>query len=67
MSFYEGDWVFLRLQPYKNVSLKKLNKDNKLEPKYYDPYKVFWKIGRMSYKLELLEFSQVNLVFHVSY
>ena len=38
--FQEWDWVFLRLQPYKHVSLKKLNKDNKLTPKYYGPYKV---------------------------
>ena len=32
-SFEEGDWVFLRLQPYKQTSFKKLNKDNKLAPK----------------------------------
>jgi hypothetical protein len=32
------DWVFLRLQPYKYISLKK--KENKLAPKYYFPYKV---------------------------
>ena len=39
-SFEEGDWVFLRLQPYKQMSLKQLNKDNKLAPKYYGLYKV---------------------------
>ena len=39
-SFEEGDWVFLTLQHYKQMSLKKLNKDNKLAPKYYGPYKV---------------------------
>ena len=37
---FEGDWVFLRLQPYKQESLKKLNKDKTLAPKYYGPYKV---------------------------
>jgi hypothetical protein len=40
-SFEEGDWVFLRLQPYKQMSLTKLNKDNKLACKYYGPYKEF--------------------------
>ena len=32
-SFEEGDWLFLRLQPYKQMSLKQLNKDKKLAPK----------------------------------
>ena len=65
-SFEEGDWVFLRLQPYKQMSLKQLNKDNKLSPKYYGPYKVLQKIGSMAYKLELPATSWVHLVFHVS-
>ena len=38
--FNMGDWVFLRLQPYKQRSLKNTKKDNKLSPKYYGPYKV---------------------------
>ena len=29
-----GDWVFLWLQPYKQMSLKQAKKDNKLSPKY---------------------------------
>jgi hypothetical protein len=35
------DWVFLRIQPYKKMSLKQPNKGNKLAPKYYGPNKVF--------------------------
>ena len=66
-SFKEGDWVFLRLQPYRQMSLKYLNKDNKLAPKYYGPYKVLQKIGSMAYKLELPATSWVHTVFHVSY
>jgi hypothetical protein len=52
-SFEVGDWVFLRLQPYKHMSLKQAKKDNKLSPKYYGPYKVLQNIGTMAYKLEL--------------
>jgi hypothetical protein len=37
-SFEVGDSVFLILQPYKQMSLNKANKDNKLSPKYYGPY-----------------------------
>ena len=52
-SFEVGDWVFLRLQPYKQMSLKQAKKDNKLSPTYYGLYKVLQKIGTMAYKLEL--------------
>ena len=43
-----------------------LNKDNRLEPKYYGPYKVLQNISSMVYKLELPISSWVNPVFHVS-
>jgi hypothetical protein len=65
-SFEVGDWVFLRLQPYKQMTLKQAKKDNKLSPKYYGPYKVFQNIGTMAYKLELSASSRVHPVFHVS-
>ena len=64
--FEVGDWVFLRVQPYKQMSLKQSKKDNKLSPKYYGPYKVLQKIGTMEYKLELPASSRVHPVFHVS-
>ena len=64
--FAIGDWVFLRLQPYKQLSLKQQKKDNKLAPKYYGPYKVLQKIGSMPYKLELPPSSRIHPVFHVS-
>ena len=65
-SFDVGDWVFLWLQPYKQMSLKQVKKDNKLSPKYYGPHKVLQKIGTMAYKLELPTTSRLHLVFHVS-
>ena len=65
-SFDVGDCVFLRLQPYKQMSLKQVKKDNKLSPKYYGPYKVLQKIGTMAYKLELPTTSRLHPVFHVS-
>jgi hypothetical protein len=62
-----GDWVFMRIQPYKQMSLKQQNKNNKLAPKYYAPYKVLQRIRSMAYILELTPYSHVYLVFHVSF
>ena len=53
ISFDVGDWVFLWLQPYKEMFLKQAKKNNKLLPKYYGPYKGLQKIVTMAYKLEL--------------
>ena len=49
------------------MSLKKLNKNNKLAPKYYGPYKVLQKIGSMACKLDLPTSSQVHPFFRVSF
>ena len=46
--FDVGDWLFLRLQPYKKISLKQAKKDNKLSPKYYGSYKVLENIGTIA-------------------
>uniref|UniRef100_A0A1J3GH58 Tf2-1-like SH3-like domain-containing protein n=1 Tax=Noccaea caerulescens TaxID=107243 RepID=A0A1J3GH58_NOCCA len=37
-----------------------------LEQKYYGPYKILDKCGKVAYKLELLSTSRIHPVFHVS-
>ena len=63
-TFQVGDMVFLRLQPYKQSSLK-LKGHQKLAPKFYGLYKVLHKIGSVAYKLELPPSCRIHPVFHV--
>jgi hypothetical protein len=46
--FEVGEWVFVRLQPYKTLSLKQHGK-NKLAPKFYGPYQINRKISHVAY------------------
>jgi hypothetical protein len=65
-SFEVGDLVFLRLQPYRQSSLKRSGAE-KLKPKFYGPYRVIRQIGEVEYELELPEGSKSHNVFHVSF
>ena len=44
--FAEGDQVFLRLQPYKQTSLK-AEHCHKVAPKFYGPYTVLKRVGQV--------------------
>ena len=59
------DWVFVRLQPYKQLSLKQQEK-NKPGPKFYGPYQIIRKISPVAYELKLADKSRIHNVFHVS-
>ncbi|KAH7526809.1 hypothetical protein JRO89_XSUnG0053200 [Xanthoceras sorbifolium] len=51
VSFEPGDFVYLKLQPYRQKSLKK--KFNvKLSQRYYGPFKVFERIGEVVYRVD---------------
>ena len=63
--FELADWVFVRFQPYKQLSLKEQGK-NKLAPKFYGPYQIIQNISNVAYEIKLPETSRIQNIFHVS-
>ncbi|GKA45932.1 putative reverse transcriptase domain-containing protein [Tanacetum coccineum] len=65
MVFQVGDWVMLKVSPWKGVV--RFGKRGKLNPRYVGPFKVIERVGTIAYKLELpQQLSRVHNTFYVS-
>lgn len=63
--FKEGEWVYLKIQPYRQLTISN-QIFSKLSAKYYGPYQILQKVGPVAYKLSLPPHVAVHHTFHVS-
>ncbi|KAK8940812.1 hypothetical protein KSP39_PZI010806 [Platanthera zijinensis] len=65
VEFSVGDWVYLKIKPFKGVS--RIRRLKKLSPRYLGPFEILERIGEAAYRLRLsAELSALHDVFHIS-
>ncbi|CAJ2669245.1 unnamed protein product [Trifolium pratense] len=65
IEFAVNSWVYVKLQPYRQVSLSKA-KYHRFSKRYYGPYLILERIGKVAYKLALPSHLKIHNVFHGS-
>ena len=65
VEFQVGDKVFLKIRPYRQKSLAR-RVNEKLSARFYGPYEVAARVGKVAYRLHLPSEARIHPTFHVS-
>lgn len=65
-SYSIGDWVFVKLQPYRQLSLKD-HSFHKLSAKFFGPFEIIARVGPVAYTLALPAGTKIHPTFHISH
>ena len=63
--FEQGDWVYVKLQPYRQHSLRSTS-CQKLSPRYFGLFQIITKVGSVAYTRQLPTDARIHPTFHVS-
>lgn len=64
-TFQEGDWVWLRLQPYRQATVRGRTSP-KFAKRFFGPYRITKKLGPIAFKLALPPDARIHPVLHIS-
>ena len=65
MEFQIGEFVYLRLQPFRQMFICTWV-NMKLSPRFYGPFQIVERLGKVAYRLALPTTSRIHPIFHVS-
>lgn len=65
VQFEVGDWVLMRIQPYRQKTLFQRS-SQKLSHRFFGPFQVEARVGEVAYRLKLPDGTKIHPVFHVS-
>ena len=65
LEFMVGDYVYLRLQPFCQMSIRTRG-HMKLSSRFYGPYQIVERLVKLAYRLALPDHSRIHPIFRVS-